>query len=700
MAIQVAQGETQSISNGAVTMIYDMATGKARVEGKNGFCLADIHTLVKLTSGEVYDSAEEKGIKRQARVEEIEDGFGEGRLLLVENEYCDKKVLTQKFYLYNESSYLIVKVNIRAEEQIGSNEITVLCAEKTTFPEGEDMRYLFTPFDNDDFIRYAALPFSQIKESYEMSAIYDSVTRNGMVVGSIAHSIWKTGIRAQKQGESKQSESAKQEERHFPKTGNNENFNCGCNSLDGLTVIAGVTSKITRDTLPHGTVFGTQIDSPEIFLGFFEDYRDGLEAYGKANRIIAPPLAWEKGVPVGWNSWAAVATEINYDIYTKTSDFVKEELQSAGYSANGRVYINFDAFWDRLTEEELIAAAKYVKANGQIPGIYTTPFTFWGKSDSKGVVPGTNGKYHWQDILLKDGEGNILPPIDGGLSIDPTHPGNKMRIEWELNNFKRWGFEYVKMDFMAHGAVEGEHYNKNIFTGIAAYNFGMQQINAVLEQEIKDQNFFISLSIAPIFPGQYAHGRRISCDVFGTIDWTEYMLNSLSYGWWLNENVYRFNDPDHVVLYNSYNHREESMFNEGLSRFFSAAISGTMLLNSDDYREEAAKKRAKAILTNKEILEIATAGKTFRPVEGNTGDKACDSFVRRREDGALYLAVFNFSNIEKKEMELELERLGLEKKNVYLAKDLWSGEEMQVEDCIHIHLEEAQPKIYLLQMQN
>ena len=390
----------------------------------------------------------------------------------------------------------------------------------------------------------------------------------------------------------------------------------GGSSLEGLEVISGVTSKLTRDTLPHGTVYGTQIDSPKIFLGFFEDYRDGLEEYGRANGIIAPPLAWERGVPIGWNSWAAVATEINYDIYTKTSDFVKEKLQSAGYSADGRVYINFDAFWDRLSEEELIAAAKHVEENGQIPGIYTTPFTYWGPADTKDVVPGTDGKYHWQDILLKDEQGNILPPIDGGLSIDPTHPGNKLRLEWELGNFKRWGFRYVKMDFMAHGAVEGAHYDKDITTGIAAYNFGMQQIDTILEKELQAQDFFISLSIAPIFPGQYAHGRRISCDVFGTINWTEYMLNSLSYGWWLNENVYRFNDPDHVVLYNSYNHREESMFHEGLSRFFSAVISGTMLLNSDDYRQETAKERAEAILTRPEILEIVRAGISLVRVVG------------------------------------------------------------------------------------
>ncbi len=671
MSIQAKQGEGEvTLFNGRVEITYALKEGKAKVQAKNGYCLSGIHTVAQLSDGTVYDSTNAGETDRRMVVEEIRDGFGQGKRLVVSMEYKDGRILCQKFYLYEEVPYLLAKVSIESKGRIGSNEIAVLKAETVTFPQGEDMRFLVTPFDNDDFVRYAALPFSEIRESYEMSAVYDAASRNGMVAGSISHSTWKTGIRAQK------------------KEGNS--------LLEGFEVVAGVTSKLTRDTLPHGTVYGTRIDSPKIFLGFFEDYRDGLEAYGRANGIVAPPLAWERGVPVGWNSWAAVATEINFDIYTKTSDFVKEKLQSAGYSADGRVYVNFDAFWDRLTEEELIAAAKHVKQNGQIPGIYTTPFTYWGPADTKDAVPGTDGKYHWQDILLKDEQGNVLPPIDGGLSIDPTHPANKLRLEWELGNFKRWGFQYVKMDFMAHGAVEGVHYNPEITTGIAAYNFGMQQIDTILEKELEAQDFFISLSIAPIFPGQYAHGRRISCDVFGTINWTEYMLNSLSYGWWLNENVYRFNDPDHVVLYNSYNQREGSMFNEGLSRFFSAVISGTMLLNSDDYRQEEAKERAENILTKPEILEIARAGKTFRPVEGNTGDKACDSFVRQKEDGSLYLAVFNFSNTQKKQMELSMERIGLQGKKPYIAKDLWSGEEIKVEDTIHILLEQAQPKIYLL----
>ena len=48
-------------------------------------------------------------------------------------------------------------------------------------------------------------------------------------------------------------------------------------------------------------------------------------------------------------------------------------------------------------------------------------------------------------------------------------------------------------------------------------------------------------------------------------------------------------------------------------------------------------------------------------------------------------------------MELSLERIGLNKETVYIAKDLWSGEETQVKNIVCIALQEAQPKIYLLE---
>ncbi len=657
------------LSNGVVTLDYRLGEGTCDIRGFNGFSLKRLHSGARLADG-VWLDTREGGQK--AWTEEIQDAFGKGYLLRVETAADNDRTLLQQFLIYDKLPYLMMETFLKAKERIGSNEILVYEAETFELPASEDPRFLFTPFDNDDFVRYAALPLKELRESYEVGAVYDAVSRNGFVTGSVTHDLWKTGITAQ------------------PGEGP---------VLEGFRVVSGVTSRLTRDTLPHGTVFGTSVGSARIFLGFYEDYRDGLEAYGKANGVMAPPLKWDHGVPVGWNSWAAVATEIDYRVYTGASDFVKESLETQGFQGDEKVYINFDSFWNSLSEEELMAAAKHVHGNGQIPGIYTTPFTFWGGTNTEGEVPGTNGQYRWKDILLKDSEGNILPPIDGGYCIDPTHPGNLMRVERELTQFKKWGFEYVKMDFMAHGAVEGVHYDPSVTTGIAAYNYGMQQIDGLLANELKEQKFYISLSIAPLFPAQYAHGRRVSCDVFGTIDWTEYMLNSLSYGWWINGNVYRFNDPDHIVLYNSFNHREPSLFNEGLSRYVSAAIAGTMMLDSDDFRDEAARERAASILPNREIMEVAKAGRSFRPVEGNTGEGACDCFVRREGEDSLYLAVFNFSNTEKKRMELSLPRLGLEEKAAYHVRDLWSKEESLASGTMTVLLEEAQPRIFLLKKQ-
>ena len=53
----------------------------------------------------------------------------------------------------------------------------------------------------------------------------------------------------------------------------------------------------TRDVKAHGALAGKKFKSPKVFLGFFEDWCDGVEAYAKANAVIAPPKAWEKAVP-------------------------------------------------------------------------------------------------------------------------------------------------------------------------------------------------------------------------------------------------------------------------------------------------------------------------------------------------------------------------------------------------------------------
>lgn len=124
-------------------------------------------------------------------------------------------------------------------------------------------------------------------------------------------------------------------------------------------------------------------------------------------------------------------------------------MQPLGFQNEDTLYINFDAFWDNFTAEEMKNALELVRKNGHRPGTYWTPFAFWGSpTQFRDVVEGTNGKYTYGDILLRDSEGEILPDVDGGLAIDPTHPGNLQRIDWYTKKFISEGFEYIKLDFL------------------------------------------------------------------------------------------------------------------------------------------------------------------------------------------------------------------------------------------------------------
>jgi hypothetical protein len=74
-------------------------------------------------------------------------------------------------------------------------------------------------------------------------------------------------------------------------------------------------------------------------------------------------------------------------------------------------------------------------------------------------------------------------------------------------------------------------------------------------------------------------------------------------------------------------------------------------------------------LTNADINEVARAGVSFRPIEGNTGTNASDVFVRQ-DGGAWYIAVFNYA-ASSATKNLSLPRLGIS--GTYTAKNLWDG---------------------------
>lgn len=129
-------------------------------------------------------------------------------------------------------------------------------------------------------------------------------------------------------------------------------------------------------------------------------------------------------------------------------------------------------------------------------------------------------EYKYKDIYLY---ANGKPQeLDGAYAVDPTHPAVEAMMKKTSGLFHRAGFEYVKMDFMTHGAMEADRwYNPEIKTGIQGYNYGMKLLNQYFG------DMYINLSISPVFPAQYAQSRRIACDAWNQIKDTEYTLNAL-----------------------------------------------------------------------------------------------------------------------------------------------------------------------------
>ena len=688
---------------------YNVNSGFYQIfeHGKNEWTFNAVQSAVTVSGTAVVSSGLSRG-DNAISFAEHNDKFGTGVKITVTNSrVSDSLAIIQNFYIYTNRQYLLLDVEAQRPSGVSTNNIAVMRtgaeSGSTTSvvvpPTGSDRRFLAVPYDNDEWVRFNTRSLlGADSESYEVAAVFENQSRNGFVLGSVSHDTWKTGVRLHRTA----------------------------SAITGLFLFNGITSFHTRDTpnnppgigttqsnrrervgeiftttgtRAHGSVSGVSVNSSLMFFGFFNDWRNGMEEFGQACGIVHPPLNWSKGAPWGWNSWSAAGSSVNYNVFTNAADFFKEFLP---YFHNGQNpnFINFDSFWDNLTEQQRIQAARQIRNNDQIAGIYHTPFTSWHGTvnDLRGYRPDGVPEYTWHDLVLKDGSGNPIRFMNNkGWALDPTHPGTVAHNAYRMRQFQCWGFDFVKLDFISHGALEGQFYHPDITTGIQAYNYGMKKLNEAIGPALRREEFFISLSISPIFPAQYAHSRRISCDVFGQIDASygsiEMMLNSLTYGWWMHKYVYPFNDPDHITVYRAYNSSRVHDYNEALSAFIAAAITGGLMINSDLFTPgvqverytsdnasvQAAMQRVIQIMDNPRINAVAASERTFRPLEGNTGHQAADIFVRddRAIDGSFYIAIFNFSRTATKNVPaISLSRLGLDANASYTVFNVINGQSM------------------------
>ena len=558
--------------------------------------------------------------------EQISDIRGEGVKITATLTDIYKPTMKQHFTFYEGTKYFLVSTELIAGEgEVASNYIAPIVVRQGKIQNGNPRytNFLETPFDNDGWVEFETSSIMESALAHEVGAFFTPDNKDGLIIGSVTHDTWKSAVE----------------------------YKSKATAVDELYVYSGANTKLTRDQSPHGTVHGESISSATFLVGFYDKWKEGMNEYARINTTFTPKRASVGvGNPVGWNSWGSIQSDISFESAVATSDYIKENFQSTWEDETNVVYVNLDSYWDNMSMDQLRAFVEHCEANGQVAGIYSSPFILWWDEYGMQVnnVPGTDIPYN--DIRLKKTDGTYYGnDIDGCYPMDVTHPATYLHFKNQLEKLMSCGFKYIKLDFLVHGSLEGDYYDKSIQTGIQAYNYAMGKV-----AEIVGDDVFINLSMAPIFPYNYANGRRLCCDTYYKINETEYMMNSLTYGFWQSE-LYDWIDPDHIVIWGKDGKANERA---ARSRLLSGIVTGGSFLTGDNYVNPAknadkAFSRYNELLTNKKLIDILKIGRPFEGVLSADCPYAADMFILENE-GSTYVAMFNYSKVAIKTMSFDM----------------------------------------------
>lgn len=286
---------------------------------------------------------------------------------------------------------------------------------------------------------------------------------------------------------------------------------------EGSWEFSAVVSRENLDLEPGGTLtlppFAV-MTGPKLSLLLREYAEEVRLAMGARTR---------KPAESGWCSW--------YHFYGKETfaDVVSnaEELARLPWSESLRT-IQIDDGWNREPAGNLpdawgdwqphaekfpdgmAEAARRVHASGFRAGLWLAPFAVAKNSRFFREHPGwlvQQRDPHSEQLVPAPSEDN--PEI---FSLDCTHPG---ALAWLRSTFRRvfaeWGFDYVKIDFLHHGARQGVLRHDATATSVEAYRRGLQAIN----DEAGEEKFILACG-SPLLPSVgLVDGMRVGPDVAG-----------------------------------------------------------------------------------------------------------------------------------------------------------------------------------------
>jgi len=671
------QADSLVVTNKHLTLVANSHTGRVSYRFSNGVRVEGaVATIEELQAGKL---ASTDFSRHSYKTTTINDAGGKGTLItFIHSDPAKAFRLEQHIIVYEQSPYLLLRVLATGDDVLESRYIsplTILPEQQSfLFVPGIAPRILDVPFDNDNWVPVITRQWpSASGMSYEFTAVYDQHTHGGLVTGSVTHDFWKTGFRYSAGKETGRIDS-------FivyggAATPDNKSLAPAYGGLDG-----------THDHAPHGAMQGKTITSPLIYLAADTDTRNAFTTYGQVNVQLAGKSEWKGYAPFYWNSFG-VENVLGYSKIMMPPGVIKTVDFIAGldnFNKYAPPVLSVDSYDQSVyTTSLLTSLSKYGQKKRQKMGFYFIPFAVWAWKNTleTQTIGGTETPLSEvvlrdkarQPILYKDGDWACYP-------IDPTHPAVRASIIQQLQKAKAIHATFLKIDFLTAGSLEsGTRYNRNVRSGMQAYNEGMKMLPQ-LTDSILGPDIFITMAISPMFPHQYAHTRFISTDVYSHLrddqpgfphyGSTAASLAAGSHMTWMQGTLWPFTNLD-VVVMKSFQQNPDLSEQEIKVRLYAMMVMGSILGDGSDFRQKIAADRAKKYLDHPDICAYFSHPKAFTPVQMSDGDTQDQQLTFFQKGDTTLLAMFNF--VKDTSFEASWQTAGVAANRHYEIRDFMTG---------------------------
>ncbi len=671
----------------------DIASGKLSFDLKNGTIDYTFNNGVFLKNTVAYVDLVQHGIKVSSQFDRhrfqetpIKDSLGEGKLFQFTHEDQEGFVLMQSLTVYQDKPCLLLRVEARKNDGtvLETRHISPLAVLEASNGQVEipwaHPILVDLPFDNDNWTKLLAQPWPEANGgpldgvSHELTFIYDSQSYQGIVLGSLEHDFWKTGIRYHS-GRNKGSLES------FVVFGgaarpDNPKLPPNYGGLDG-----------THDVMPHGSMIGQVLRSPLIFLEAAADFRISSKNFGQMQAHLAGSLSWEGPAPVYWNSFGVEGVLGHEGIMMPKGVYGTIDFIAGMKNLNrfGRPVLSIDSYDQGIyTTKVLKEIGDYARQRGQEIGFYCSPFSLWTWSNNidNAVLSGT--QVPLREVILRDDRNRPIPFKDGewgAYPLDPTHPATRVSMINQIEKAHAIGAKLIKVDFVTAGSLEAvKWHDPNVRSGMQAYNYGMKLFKHLVDS-IMGPDIFITLAISPMFPHQYAHARFVSTDVhshlrdsqpgFPHYGSTSASMITASHMGWVQGTLWPYTNMDVLVMRKFQKHPDLTE-EEVKTRLISLMTMGSILGDGSDYRDKLVVERARKYLDRPAIVSYFKNPKAFIPLKlsvGETMDQQLSFYLPGEE---ILLSAFNFD--EEKPFEARFDKQQIRwMEGQYRVEDFLSG---------------------------